>query len=371
MKILLVINSLEGGGAERVACTLAEYWRSRGHDVTIVTIHGGPIAYDLDPGITLLSLESRRLMRGPGRIALVPVCAWELARLIRSLRPDATISFLARSNLIHILTRQFGNKNPVYISERSFSEAEYVGPRRLVGTLVSHLYPLATNIIAISDGVKRSLVQLGVPESTIITIYNPQSLATIRSEVEKSREPRRSPEFRIAMAGRLDDPKDYATLLDAVAVLVIKRKLDVRLVVCGDGPHKARLHDKARVLGIGESVEWRGWVDHIHAEMAACDVFTFASTYEGFGNVLVEAMASGLPIVATDCPGGPREILEGGKYGFLVPMRDHVAIADAVERLAKDPSLYEDYKQRALTRAEAFDVTTIGERYLSVLRGEG
>lgn len=370
MKILLVINSLEGGGAERVACTLAQHWSTQGHQVSIVTLHGGPIVYDLPPEVQLYSLEARRLLRGPGRLALVPVGALELARLLEKLKPDATISFLTRSNLIHVLTRWFGNQKPIYISERSFSEAEYVGPRRVVGMMVRRLYPLATRIVAISEGVKNSLGRMGVPTANITTIYNPQNLDEIRAEAQsipaEKRPTQRS--FRMVMAGRLAEPKDYGTLLEALAVLR-QRKLDIRLVVLGDGPHKAALHDKARALGVDDCVEWKGWVTNIHAVMATCDVFTFASTYEGFGNVLVEAMACGLPVVSTDCPGGPREILEGGKHGFLVPMFDHVRVAEAVQALVTDPSVYADYKARALARAEAFDVGRVADQYLRLLRG--
>lgn len=379
MKILLVINSLEGGGAERVACTLAQHWSSQGHELTIVTLHGGPIVYDLPPEVQLLSLEARRLLRGPGRLALVPVGAFELARLLDRLKPDATISFLTRSNLIHVLTRWFGNQRPIYISERSFSEAEYVGPRRVVGMMVQRLYPLATRIVAISEGVKNSLGRMGVPLSNITTIYNPQNLDEIRAEAHappsaprhqpRVERDRTSGSFRMVMAGRLAEPKDYTTLLEALAVLVRQRKLDVRLVVLGDGPHKAALHDKARALGVDDCVEWKGWVTNIHAVMATCDVFTFASTYEGFGNVLVEAMACGLPVVSTDCPGGPREILEDGKHGFLVPMGDHVRIADAVQALATDEQVYADYKQRALARAEDFEVSIVADQYLRLLKG--
>lgn len=334
-----------------------------------MTLHGGPIAYDLPPQIRLYSLETRRLMRGVGRFAAMPAGAAELARFLRRENPDITVSFLARANLVHILTRWFGNKKPIYISERSFSEAEYVGPRRAVRMLVERLYPLADRIIAISEGVKESLGGMGVPRSKITTIYNPQNLDEIRRDARTYADSnkKQTGSFRIVMAGRLAVPKDYRTLLRALAVLVQQRKLDVRLVVLGDGPDRAMLHEEARALGVAECVEWRGWVTNVHAVMSACDVFTFASSYEGFGNVLVEAMACGLPVVSTDCPAGPAEILENGKYGFLVPMADHVAIADAVERLARDPALYAEYRRRSLERAERFDVSVIADEYLAAL----
>lgn len=367
MKILLVINSLEGGGAERVACTLAQHWDAGGHDVTIITLHGGPIAYEVPDSVKLHSLESRRLLLGPGRLAALPVGAYELAQFMRKLEPDATISFLARANLIHVLTRAFGNQRPIYISERSFSEAEYVGPRRVVGAMVRRLYPFATQIIAISKGVRESLGRMGVPLSKIITVYNPQSLAAIRAEAASGGTRAEGAPFRIVMSGRLAEPKDYETLLKALAILRLEKKLDVRLVVVGDGPDKVRLHERSRALGIADHVEWKGWTTKVHAVVGGCDAFTFASTWEGFGNVLVEAMACGLPIVATDCPSGPAEILENGKYGFLVPMRDAAGIANAVAELMTKPEVYAEYKRRALEGAERFDVETISARYLEIM----
>ena len=108
---------------------------------------------------------------------------------------------------------------------------------------------------------------------------------------------------------------------------------------------------------------------NIHAVMARCDVFALTSIYEGFANVLVEAMACGLPVISTDCPSGPAELLEGGTHGFLVPVGDAAAIADAVHALSEDPAVYADYQRRALARAERFDVSIAGQQYLTVLTG--
>jgi len=370
LKIAFVINSLEGGGAERVVCTLARHYRAEGHTVVIVTLQGSTTAYQLPADIIVHPLRPRRLMQGIGRLAFLPLAAFELATVLARERPDATLSFLTRSNLAHLLTRFMGNSRPIYISERVDGEAEYVGLKRPFRTLVRRLYPRADHIVAVSEGVRQSLGRMGVPLARISTIHNPSDLAEIKADARLAahESPSRRP-FRIVMAGRLTRQKDYPTMLEALALLRKQRTLDVRLVILGDGPDRPALEAKAHQLGVADGIEWSGWVKNIHAVMARCDVFALTSIYEGFANVLVEAMACGLPVISTDCPSGPAELLEGGTHGFLVPVGDAAAIADAVHALSEDPAVYADYQRRARARAERFDVSIVGQHYLTVLTG--
>ena len=370
MKIAFVINSLEGGGAERVVCTLARHYWTGGHTVVIVTLQGGTSAYELPADIVVHHLRTRRLMQGLGRLAFLPLAAFELASVLARERPDATLSFLTRSNLAHLLTRWLGNSRPICVSEQVDGEAEYVGLKLPLRALVRRLYPRADHIVASSEGVRQSLGRMGVPLARIRTIHNPQDLAVIKADARLAahESPSRRP-FRVVMAGRLTRQKDYPTILEALALLRKERTLDVRLVVLGDGPDRPALEAKAQQLGVADGIEWSGWVKNIHAAMARCDAFALTSIYEGFGNVLVEAMACGLPVISTECPSGPAEILEGGTHGFLVPVGDAVAIADAVHVLSEDPAVYADYQRRALARAERFDVSIAGQQYLTVLTG--
>lgn len=371
MKLALVINSLEGGGAERVVCTLARHYRTAGHTVVIVTLHGGTVAYELPSDVVVHQLRTRRVTLGLGRVVLLPLAALELARVLARERPDATVSFLMRSNLAHVLTRFLGNNRPIYISEQVDAEAEYIGWKRPLGGLVQRLYPRADHIVASSEGVRQSLGRMGVPLARISTIPNPQDLTLIKADARAvaPESPVGRP-FRIVMAGRLTCQKDYPTMLKALALLTQERRLDVRLVILGDGPDRPALEAKARQLGVADDIEWSGWVKNIHAVMARCDAFALTSIYEGFGNVLVEAMACGLPVISTDCPSGPAEILEDGTHGFLVPVGDAVAIAAAVQELVANPTVYADYQQRARARAERFDVSIAGKQYLTVLTGQ-
>lgn len=368
MKIAIVINSLAGGGAERVACTLATHLRHEEHEVLIITLHGGAIAYPLPADVTVHNLRSRSFMHGWQRLALLPVAAAELALVLAREKPDATISFLTRSNLAHVMTRLYGNRRPIYISERVDAEAEYVGQKRALGELVRRLYAQADHIVAISEGVRQSLGNMEIPLAQITTIYNPQDLVAIRAAAATAppRHAARRP-FRVVTAGRLTRQKGHPTMLDALSILVNERKLDVQLVVLGDGPDRTALAAQAEELGLWDCIEWVGWVKNIHAVMASCDAFAFTSLYEGFGNALVEAMACGLPVVSTDCPSGPAETLDGGRYGFLVPVGDARAIADSLAALMTNDALRADYVQRAQEGAARFDVAVIAARYLTIM----
>jgi glycosyltransferase involved in cell wall biosynthesis len=232
--------------------------------------------------------------------------------------------------------------------------------------LVSSLYPYATRIVAISEGVKASLERLNVPGERVRVIYNPQNLEPFLRPPSDLSAVRRPGPFRIVTAGRLADQKDYPTLLRAVH-RVCEAGLDARLIVLGEGPHEARLRALATELGITGRVEWRGWVSEPQAVMMTCDAFVLTSKYEGFGNVIVEAMACGLPIVCTDCPSGPREILAEGQHGILVPVGDSVAVASAILRLASDPDLRILFRDRGVARARDFDVAKIALQYVEVL----
>jgi glycosyltransferase involved in cell wall biosynthesis len=171
-------------------------------------------------------------------------------------------------------------------------------------------------------------------------------------------------------AGRLTEQKDYPTLFRAFKQLC-DEGLDTRLVIFGEGPDGPKLRRIARRLDIHTRIDWRGWVASPHAVMAECDVFVMTSRWEGFGNVIVEAMACGLPVVITDCESGPREILADGEYGILVPVGDSPGVAAAIRRLAADPELRATLRARGQARAREFDVSNIARQYVEVLVDEG
>ena len=370
-RVVLIINNMGGGGAERVMATLANHLRGiLNWDVTILTLEEGPVRYELLPGIEVRSLHGMRLSRGLASILGVPFLAAELAWFLRRQPVDSVMSFLVRSNLVLVLTRWLGNRRRIIISERCATDALYPGrtlKSRMMCWLVSSFYPVADRIVAISNGVKDALVRLHVPGDRVRVIYNPQNLEQIVSAVGANPVKRRvGGPFTIVTAGRLTEQKDYPTLFDAFKQLC-DEGLDARLVIFGEGPDESALHALAQRMNIHSRIDWRGWVASPHPLMAECDVFVMTSRWEGFGNVIVEAMACGLPVVSTDCESGPREILADGEYGILVPVGDSKAVATAIRRFAADPDMRATLRARGLARAREFDVLRIANQYVEVL----
>jgi len=230
---------------------------------------------------------------------------------------------------------------------------------------VRRFYPSADGIIAISRGVAEDLAALlSMPERRIDTIYNPVDQDAIR---RRALEPLDDPWLGdrgapiVLGVGKLRRQKDFETLIRAFAQL--RKRRPARLLLLGEGPERAGLEALARALGVADAVRLAGYAPNPAAWMARASVLALSSAWEGFSNVLVEALACGCPVVSTDCPSGPSEILEGGAIGPLVPVGDDTAFAAALDRvLARPPDA--DKLQASVSR---FTVDAAAERYLQVL----
>jgi glycosyltransferase involved in cell wall biosynthesis len=231
--------------------------------------------------------------------------------------------------------------------------------------LARRLYGWADAAIGVSKGISEDLARhTSIPRDRIITIYNP----TFTSEsVEKATAPLEHPWFApgsppvILGAGRLTTQKDFPTLLRAFAR--VRKRQPARLVILGEGKKKQALIGLATKLGIVREMALPGFIDNPFAWMSHAAVFVLSSVWEGFPGVLIEAMACGCPVVSTDCPSGPAEILKAGEYGPLVSMGDDEALAEAILSTLKKP--LDPAKLRA--RAAEFSVDRALDRYLEVL----
>lgn len=366
MKILVLINALAGGGAERVVQTLTSDWAARGHDVTVATLENEK-TIELESGVEHVTLPLDGLSVGVLKLPMLIVQAVALIRAVDRQNPHLVVSFLPRANLVNVLSAQMGPSRPVVISERTVSEALYSNGG-LRGAImlwaIRRLYPLADKAVCLSDAVSASLVRLGLSDQKVETIYNPQDLRLIRRQAQEGSPLQPGGRF-IVTVGRLVEQKDYPTMLRAFGRL--SGDVDVDLVIIGEGAQRKRLEEMAADLGIPNRVHFTGWIDNPFPIVAQAELFVSSSAIEGFGNVIVEAMALGLPVVCTDAVGGPSEILEDGEHGFLVPVGDDEALAARVADLLGDQRMRQQYVNRSLERAQDFDVEVISPRFLEAM----
>ncbi|MDX9954692.1 MAG: glycosyltransferase [Anaerolineae bacterium] len=361
--IAIFLPSLGGGGAERVMMSLANAFAVRGLGVDLVLASAeGPFLEDVSPEVRIIDLGASRVMK-----ALFP-----LVKYIRRRRPRAMLSALGHANVVAIVARMLSRVDMrLIISERSTpSEMSLLsqGLRgKINGWLVPLLYPRADGISTVSDGVSRDLIKrTGLRSSQVMTIYNPFDLEGIEAN---ARQPIESDWFTssnsptILAIGRLTEQKDFSVLIRAFAL--IRRAREIRLLILGEGEQRGELEALVGNLGLSkEDVRMPGFVRNPHRYLARCDLFVLSSRTEGLPGALVEAIACGAPVVSTDCPSGPDEILEGGRWGRLVPVGDVEALATAMAEVLDTPR---HERPDVRTRARDFGQEKAVDAYLALL----
>ncbi len=363
MKIALFIESLQGGGAERIMLNLAREFSRRKHQVDLVVASGkGPYRSQVPDSIRLVDLGADRTVR-----AIVP-----LATYLRRYGPDALLSKMGHCNIASIVARSLARASTrLVISEVSLMGiSTKTAPQlrsRLIPYLAKRLYPRADRIIAVSRGVAHDLAQvLGTSTDGIEVIYDPVVTPEL---LERAGRPLNHPWFSegapavILGAGRLDPEKDFPSLLRAFNM--VRKNRDVRLMILGEGPERPALERLVHELEIADVVALPGFVENPLPYMSEASVLVLTSLFEGLPNVLIEALACGTPVVATDCPGGTADILEYGRYGKLAPVGDFQAVASAIEETLENPP------DRIFLKSAAnkFSVDAIARQYMDVLIG--
>ncbi len=359
-RIALFLPSLEGGGAERAMLGLARGLTQRGFPVDMVLVKAhGPYLNMLPTRVRLIDLKARRTMA-----ALLP-----LLRYLRHEHPSILVSTLPHANVIALLAKRLcAGQLPVVVRRANTFTPEYAHAGfkdRTTLRLEKYLLPSANAVVAISCEMASDL-KWSVPRIAPLVqiIHNP---VVWPDHATRAEIPVAHPWFGvqgvpvILSVGRLVAIKGYAILLRAFAELVQSRP--ARLVVLGEGPERHSLTALARSLAIMHTVDFPGFQPNPFAYMARANVFVLSSIYEGFANVLVEAMACGTPVVSTDCPGSPREILEDGRWGDLVPVNDSSALANALLDTLDHPIV----PSRLIARANVYSAQTSIDRYIELL----
>jgi len=333
-KIALFLPSLHGGGAERVMVNLARGFVDKGLQVDLLLAKAeGPYLSEVPPTVRLIDLGSKRVLYSlPG-----------LVRYLRGERPRALLSAMDHANVVALWAKKLARiPTRVVVSVHSTPSVATKRAKtmrgRMVPVLIQRFYPWADVIVAVSEGVAKDLVELtGLPEEKIHVIYNPVITPELFAKAEEPLDhpwfcPREPPV--VLGVGRLTEAKNFSTLIMAFAL--VRQKRPARLMILGEGEERPKLEALVRELDLQDDVSLPGFANNPYKYIKRAALFILSSRWEGLPTVLIEALALGTPVVSTDCPSGPTEILENGKWGKLVPVEDIQALARAMsEALAK------------------------------------
>jgi glycosyltransferase involved in cell wall biosynthesis len=333
--VALFIASMRGGGAERVTSNLAQAVAREGYNVDLVLARAeGPYLTQIPKGIRIIDFRSSQVLSSLP--ALVHYLRREQPVAMLSVMDYVNITALWARHLASVTTRLVVSEHNT-VSQAASHATDWRG--RLMPRMIRRFYPWADGIVAVSKGVADDLAHAtGLPRSAINVIYNPVITPELQ---EKLNAPLSHPWFMpgqppvLLAVGRLTIVKDFSVLVQAFAK--VRRIRPARLLILGEGRERPTLEALVKKLDLERDVSMPGFVENPYAFMAQAAVFVLSSRCEALPTALIEALYCRSTIVATDCPGGVREVLQNGRYGQLVPPGDAAALAEAIEKKLDNP----------------------------------
>ena len=360
MKIIFRMSELGFGGAEKVFISVAGVLKQKFEaEIIFVVDHlaGENVVVAQELGFSVIPLNASRTFK-----SILP-----LAKLIDLQRPDIIISAFTDTNAACLLSKVIASyKVPVIVSEHSslnehWQNFSYI-KKKVLRFYVSWIYKLANKVLCVSKGLEQQVNSLLKQPRKTLTIYNP-----VRFKECASKKVNNNDTLNLIAVGRVVPQKDYTTLIKAIAN--IKKQRSVHLKIVGGTSHTEEFNKVEALVAeyqLADNIEFVGYSDCVETFYENADIFVLSSAWEGFGNVIVEAMAFGLPIVSTNCNYGPSEILENGKYGRLANVGDSEAIANLIITEANTPLVT---SETLINRSKDFSEDIIANQYYALING--
>ena len=388
MNLCVLINSLTLGGAEKIALTLCEEYRKKGINVIFVCLEKNDFYKINNNKIYYLSDQTGAKESTPKKLLYLFIFALRLKKLVKRENISIVQSHLYRANYVNVLAKLLGSGHKAQIVNHGivsrYDKEHLTGKVNLF--LIKRLYSRADQIILNSKGMMSDLKRIGRFRNDIGVINNPfdlNEIARLSEEAFNEDEFVFNKEKKYLVAvGRLEKVKRITDIVKAVGILK-EKSCEVELVILGDGSEKNTILDLIDRLQLKDRVHLLGRVSNPFKYVSKADILISASEYEGFSNVIVEALILGTAVISTDCESGPREILspksdvniklkpgevEFSEFGVLVPVGDYETMAMAVEDLLSERSRRIEYGEKGIKRARAFDKALITDNYMIKLR---
>ncbi len=361
LRVLCVLPDLDRGGAARTMVNLVNAFPGCGVEPRLVVFRGNGVARSwLDEPKRLLDLGLAHT-----RAAILP-----LRSALRAWGPDLVFSTMVDANIVAAFAAAGLRPRPIMVLRETNSHRARGDLGLLRRRAVAWAYRRADRLVALSGGVGRELVaDYGLEPSRVVTVHNPVDVDGFRARAAASGPPSWSDWASggpvLVGVGRLTRQKGYDVLVDAMARL---ERRDARLVLLAEGPDRQALEARVAARGLRDRVRMPGFVEDPAPWLAHAAAFVLPSRWEGFGHVIVEAMACGAPVIATDCPYGPADIIRPGRTGLLVPPADPSALAAAIDGLLASPDVGRALAAAALADISRFSIGHIAGQYAGLFR---
>ena len=378
--VIIIIPYLSGGGAERAAINLAENIKND-YNISFILFDADKNSYDFDKSINIINLNIKSSKNVLGKIKNTLKKYFEIKKIKKHLKVDVSISFLREPNFINVITKQKNEKTIVSI-RNTMSELDDSKMKKFMTKFGGKK---ADKVVAISKMVKKDQIdKYGVDENKIEVIYNACNLDKVKKMANEKIEDKKINEiiennqgYIVMNIGRLTYQKGQDKLIRAFKK-VVKEVKNAKLLIFGKGELKEELQELIKSLELENNVILAGFYDNPYKFLKKAKIFAFSSMFEGLGNILLEAMACRVPIISTDCPYGPREIIapnsdleshaeniEEAEYGILVPVlhndknkdkltKQEEIIANAIIKLLKDNKKRKEYAEKSAERIKFF-----------------